>query len=255
MTKTWSKKLYYRAVGEECRYWLYKLRHPLLFKRLTTQVNVHDKGLFSLKGFKESESIFIHITKSAGTSVATSLYNMLPCHYTAWQYRVILGRRKFNRYFKFSFVRNPWDRLYSAYRFLNAGGWDEKDMAWSKSHLSNVAGFSDFVMNWLTPERLNSHIHFKPQYEFLLDSRGRILVDFLGYYESIEQDFDTIAQRVNSEARLGHKNPSPMGDYRSVYDPRSIARVGELYRRDIEMFGYEFTSFHRKSVFNGQLVD
>lgn len=249
------RNLYNQVVSEESRYWLYKLRHPKQFEDLLTRVNHHPKATFSIRGFTEREVIFVHITKSAGTSVALSLFGALPYHYTAWQYRVIFGNRLFNRYFKFTFVRNPWDRLYSAYNYLKNGGWDENDRQWANERWAGIANFDQFVLEWLTPERLNSHLHLRPQHYFLLDSSDNVLVDYLGYFETINDDFDSIAKKVNPGATLAHTNASPRGSYREAYNQQTKEKVAELYQRDIALFGYRFDGFDRKKVVNRRLVN
>lgn len=248
------RTLYKRTFSKETRFWLYKIRHPIAFHRLRTAEYRHEKALFSLKGYTDREAIFVHITKAAGTSVALSLFDALPYHHTAWQYRVIFGRKAFNRYFKFTFVRNPWDRLYSAYNYLKNGGWDDQDRAWAQKHWANIHSFDQFVTEWLTPERLDSHLHLKPQHYFLLDHKGTVLVDYLGYFESIDEDFKAIANHVNPTAKLGHTNASPRAGYKEVYSKAAKEKIGNLYKRDIELFGYRFEGYSRKNVVDGKLV-
>lgn len=249
--------VYERLLPFEYRYSLYKLRHQKEFDSLLNQVNVHDKGIFSLTGFTRSKTIFIHITKTAGTSVATSLYGMLPYHYTGVHYRVIFGKEKFNSYYKFAFVRNPWSRLYSAYTYLKAGGWDEKDEKWASDHLANIDSFEDFACNWLDENTIKLHIHFKPQHEFLLDHRGKLLINDLGYFESIQDDYRKFSAKVEGSKTLGHKNPTNRSrqSYQQAYSEKSKARVAELYKTDIELFGYSFDGYQRKRVINGKLVN
>lgn len=223
-------------------------------EQLKVQENRHHKAVFSLKGYTEREAIFVHITKAAGTSVALSLFGYLPYHYTAWQYRVIFGRKAFDHYFKFTFVRNPWDRLYSAYNYLKNGGWDENDRLWAEKHWADIATFEQFVLEWLTPERLDAHLHLRPQHYFLLDWRGKVLVDYLGYFETIDDDFSIIAAKVNPNASLTHTNASPRGGYQEAYSDQARDKVGRLYKRDIDLFGYEFEGVHRKTVVNRRLV-
>lgn len=249
------RQSYCRMFSPETRYWLYKIRHLGEFRELVTQCNSSGKGDFSLRGFAEREAIFVHVTKSAGTSVATSLFGYLPSHYSAWQYRVIFGKRDFTRYFKFSFVRNPWDRLYSAFSYLKGGGWDWRDERWFDENLSGVDDFNQFVMEWLTPERLHSHVHFWPQSHFIFDKRGNLLIDYLGYFETLGQDFFHIASRINPEAKLTRTNSSQRGSYLDVYTPEAIAKVEKLYAEDISNFGYSFRGLARKRVVNGVLVD
>ncbi|WP_051333530.1 sulfotransferase family protein [Aliagarivorans marinus] len=195
----------------------------------------------------------MHITKSAGTSVALSLFGKLPYHYRAWEYRVIFGRRRFNQYFKFAFVRNPWDRLYSAYSYLKGGGWNDDDRAWSQQHLTDIDDFEQFVLEWLTPERLYAHIHFWPQSDFIYDEKGKLLIDYVGYFEDINTDFKQIAKQLGIHTDLSHTNKSQRQGYQDVYTPEAIAKVAKLYQQDIQRFGYEFASHRRQQVINGTL--
>ena len=248
------RELYRSLVPYETRYWLYKSRHPAEFERLRTAVNHHPQGDFSIRAFDQLQCIFVHITKSAGTSVAQGLFGELPYHYTASQYRVIFGRRHFNRYFKFAFVRNPWDRLYSAYSYLQCGGWDDHDKAWRDANFEAVSDFDDFVLNWLTPERRFSHVHFWPQQRFLCDRHGRALLDHIGYFETLASDYEYIRQRIGSGAPLPHTNRSVRISYRDAFTPAAIKKVGELYANDIQLLGYQFDDFQRRVLRNGILV-
>lgn len=234
------RKLYHALIPYELRYWFYKIRHSKDFQSLRSAVFPSPKGDFSLRPFDCHQCLFIHITKAAGTSVAKSLFSYLPYHYTAVEYRVIFGRRAFNKYFKFAFVRNPWDRLLSAYSYLRDGGWNEQDRRWYDENISHLRDFNSFVIEWLDSNRLQSHLHLRPQSEFICDSRQRPLIDYLGYFESLPEDFAHIARVLNIEARLGHVNTSKRNDYRDIYSPEAIEKVYSVYRRDIENFGYDF---------------
>lgn len=248
------RTLYRRLLSDEARHWLYKLRHPAEFRELRRVVHPSPKGDFSLRKFDQHQCIFVHITKSAGTSVAKALFGELPYHYTATQYRVIFGRRDFSRYFKFAFVRNPWDRLYSAYSYLKGGGWDAKDKAWAEQHLTGIDDFNQFVTEWLTPARLDSHMHFWPQSRFICDRRGRPLIDYLGYFETIADDFDQIRRRLHIETTLPHTNASERIGYRSAYSPEAVEAVARLYPEDIARFGYHFDGFQRMRISNGKFI-
>lgn len=244
----WVNRFYRKLIPYELRYMLYKFRRPREFRELRQGIYPSEKGDFSLKPFDQYKCIFVHITKSAGTSVAKSLLGYLPSHYTATQYRVIFGRRQFEKYFKFAYVRNPWDRLYSAYCYLIGGGWNQQDKTWAKKHLSSVVDFNDFVLNWLSPERVYSHIHFWPQHRFVCDSKGYILLDYLAYFETIHQDFDAIAEKIGVQAKLGHENASNRQSYKSVYSADAINKVASIYQTDIDMFGYDFNGIKKRKV-------
>ena len=244
------RQLYNSILPEETRLQLYKLRHRQEYEDLRKRVFHSPKGDFSLRPFDEHQCIFIHITKTAGTSVAKSLFHYLPYHYTAIQYRVTYGKETFNNYFKFAFVRNPWDRLYSAYRYLKSGGWNNEDRVWAENHLAKFDNFSDFVKQWLTKENIAKHIHFKPQHLFICDSNGRLLVDYLAYFETLDDDFRRISEHLRINAEIGHHNTTPGNDYRDAYNQESRNIVADVYSVDIEIFGYNFDGICKRRTVN-----
>lgn len=246
--------LYEKLVPYETRYWLYKLRNPGEFKQLRTAVYESPKGNFSLRAYDAKKCIFVHITKTAGTSVAKSLFGELPYHYTATQYRVIFGRRTFNEYFKFAFVRNPWDRLHSAFTYLKKGGWNDADQQWAETHLAQVDDFNQFVMEWINEDRLHSHVHFWPQMDFVADRHGQPLINELAYFETIADDYQHIATRLGVPKMLTHVNASEKTSYKDIYKPEAIEKVRRLYAKDIAAFGYQFDGYDRKTIRNGQFM-
>lgn len=244
------RKCYESLVPYEKRYQFYKFRHPKEFIELRKKINPSPKGDFSLKPFDEYQAIFVHITKTAGTAVAKSLLGYLPYHYTAIEYRVIYGKDTFNSYFKFAFVRNPWDRLYSAYRYLKAGGWNAEDREWANANLSSYNDFNEFVIDWLSAENIRKHIHFKPQYEFIYDDKGNLLIDYIGYFETINEDFNAIGHKLGINTKLATHNANPGQCYTEIYNEQSKQRVAEIYCNDIERFGYRFDGIEKRN--NGE---
>jgi hypothetical protein len=242
------RRLYRQLVPVETRMRIYKLRNPGHFRRLRRVVNPSDRGDFSLRPFDERRCIFVHIPKTAGISVAESLFGYLPYHYTTLDYRVIFGTKTFREYFKFAFVRNPWDRLFSAYRFLASGGWNEKDRRWADENIAPYLDFNEFVERWLTPETAQTMMHFRPQWTFICNRRRDIEVDYLGYLETIETDFAHVASRLGIETPLQHRNASAKADYRSQYGAGARAVVEDVYRHDIELFGYVFDGIGERRV-------
>ncbi|SDX92673.1 Sulfotransferase family protein [Albimonas donghaensis] len=201
-------------------------------------------GGYSATGFDATRSIFVHLPKAAGVSVCRSLYGDLAGgHRTIADYQLIFSAREFRDYFKFTVVRNPWDRLYSAYRFLKSGGMSPRNRAWAEANLKDVHSFRGFVMDWLDELRLRSYVHFIPQEALLRGRDGDHPIDFVGFYETLDADFDTLRRRVNPQARLNHDNATPAAaprGYAEAYDAEMIARVGALYARDVALFGYVF---------------
>ena len=149
--------------------------------------DMRGRGVYS--GYADRHRcIFIHIPKAAGTSVARTLFNESSRHLRYTEYEQA-NPRKFREYFSFTFVRNPWSRLYSAYTFLQSGGMNEMDRRWAEEHLAGLPDFDSFVKRWITPENIRSWIHFYPQYCFICDDTLNLKMDFVGRYETLDQDF------------------------------------------------------------------
>jgi hypothetical protein len=243
--------IYHRLFPYETRFYLYKLRNAKEVASLKYKIFPSSKGDFSLRHFYDNKCIFVHITKAAGTSLAMSLFGELPYHYTAQQYRVIYGKKDFNQFYKFTFVRNPWDRLYSAYSFLKEGGWNDSDSLWAEKNLGEIDDFQEFVCEWLSEEKLNSHIHLWPQSKFVCDRYNHPIVNYLGYFETIQDDFKIILNKLKLPERdLKHTNSSKRIRYTDVYTADMIDKVSHLYCQDIVNFGYSFESFSRTQVSN-----
>ena len=201
-------------------------------------------GQISLAGFDRTQSIFVHIPKTAGVSVNYALYgNLGGSHRSIAQYELAFSARDFDRYFKFCFVRNPWDRTYSAYRFLKRGGMDEEDRRWAAGNLSGFADFEEFVTKWLNEENVKTWMHFWPQHT-LLRSRldGRIRIDYVGRFESLTADFMFVAKRLGIDATLPRTNSSgSVASYRDAYGRKTREIVGKVYNDDVQLFDYSFT--------------
>ena len=197
-----------------------------------------EKGL---KAFDQHQSIFIHVPKTGGRSIGTSLFGeLINSHFTADELKVIFGKAAFKRYFKFAFVRNPWDRAVSAYTFYKTRKSDNIKR-WGEKHLADYPDFESFVKGYLNPETIyTSKKAFWPQYVFICDEALVSQVDFLGYFEHLERDFKRVQERLGVSANLLHINASPRTDYREYYTSETRDIIADLYRKDIELFGYDF---------------
>ncbi|HTL74630.1 MAG TPA: sulfotransferase family 2 domain-containing protein, partial [bacterium] len=78
--------------------------------------------------FDQHRCIFVHVPKCAGISLVKSLFGDFDCgHTNLRRYQIMFAPAEFNGYFKFTIVRNPFDRVVSAFLFLKKGGVNEKD--------------------------------------------------------------------------------------------------------------------------------
>ena len=146
----------------------------------------------------------------------------------------------FRDYFKFTIVRNPWDRLVST-------------CAWSGQKWVNGEGLEPALFNELVvqlhqafraSQRASSPLgvapHLSPQFQWVFDEGQRPLVDFVARYENLEQDWRHICARLSIEVALPVRMRSHHRPYREYYCDETRAMVGEVYARDAELFGYGF---------------
>jgi len=201
---------------------------------------------FSFAQFDALRCIFVHIPKAAGISVSQGLFgNLGGGHVSIAVYRIVFPKEEFDSYFKFAFVRNPWDRLLSAYTFLKQGGVDELDRRWWADHgLARYRNFEEFVTGWVNRDNVETGLHFLPQYRYICAPFTRtICVDFVGRYEHIERDYAYVRERLGlPSAELPHLNrtPTPAGDFHEHYSAQTREIVQNVYREDIELFDYSF---------------
>ena len=212
--------------------------------------------------------LFVHVPKTAGQSVESfflglhglSWENRAPlllkpnpdpargperlAHLTAQEY-VGCGyvtEQRFRKFFKFAFVRNPWDRLVSVYHYKG---------------FKDRYSFRDFILRGMSFENryLGVYRHLMPQYEYLYDNKGNLLVDFIGRFENLQNDFEEVCKKLRIEpGMLPHRNPTKGRgvdtegggargsklNYTAYYDPELVKIVGDLYAKDVATFGYAF---------------
>jgi hypothetical protein len=198
--------------------------------------------------------VFVHLQKNAGTSMVAVLqphaiagprstwYSLLralglPRDYRRYKFRehaplreaqARMPAERFASYFKFGFVRNPWDRLVSDYAGLLQNPSHRRHR-----RARRLADFAAFI-EW------EAQRGKRVQLDLLCDRDGRMAADFVGRFENVEADFAEVCGRLGIAAELPHRNRSNRGDYREWYDDRTREMVRQYWRADIETFGYEF---------------
>jgi hypothetical protein len=224
---------------------------------------------------REFGCLFIHVPKTAGQSIEQFFMERLGldrktgrnhlvmgqntdrdcgtrklCHLSATEYMTCghLTPQEFDGMFKFAFVRNPYERLVSEYLYRNYF-----------SHHS----FRDFVLNKMPPPGWgDQYRHVMPQYDLLHDADGRLLVDFVGRFENLAEDFAQVCATLGFEdAELPHRNQSDKASrqrkrwirntlffngengkrhWANYYDAQTREFVAKLYRNDLATFDYGF---------------
>jgi len=180
--------------------------------------------------------IFIHINKTAGTSIGNAIGLPIKHHQTAREVIAKIGRDKWNEAYKFTLVRNPWDKVVSHYEYRRKR---------NKTGLaSNEIPFPEWVRKTYGPDKdplfYNNPKAFQPQVEWLKDDKGEISIDFIGKFESIDEDFRQIRNAIGVDADLPHLNASKRPGYQHYYDDETRKIVEQWFHEDIERFGYRF---------------
>ena len=205
--------------------------------------------------------IFVEVPKTGSTSIRTIIGFPPKSHLNIWQIkynmqhywthyggkknklleilylllpekkRNEIGSKQFNSYFKFGFVRNPWDRVVSLY-FRKEG-----------LQMRDKITFDEFV-SWIKYSS-STCVHPVPhvnQLDWFVDPHGNILVDFIGKFEALQNDWQTISNKLGIKQNLSHKKKNPSKDkhYTEYYSKKTKEIIEDKFRRDIEFFGYKF---------------
>ena len=145
--------------------------------------------------------------------------------------KIDIGRRQFENYFKFGFVRNPWDRVVSLYERTEP------------MQMKDKMSFEQFV-DWIQFSSATC-IHSSPhryQLDWFLDGSGHMLADFIGRFERLNEDWAVVADKLGiTEKMLPHARENPRArHYTEYYNPRTRDLIAQKFRVDIEHFGYQF---------------
>lgn len=198
----------------------------------------------------DKKFIFVHIPKTAGTSLRIAL-NMPPFdHFTA-QYFYDNYNFEFRRFFKFAFVRNPLSRFISLYNYVRM----EENYYHSSKFPSNSLGgkhpFYDichqksiehFIEYMVDPSNalIFQNSQFLPQSNWfnLNGEFGTEFYDFVGNYENILEDIKLLSQLINVNIQLPHLNQSIKKFEKSQLSNKSQALLQDYYAKDYELFNY-----------------
>ena len=200
--------------------------------------------------------IFVHISKTAGTSIRAALNPHcisvpsdkwhsflrrfdLPKNYQRFKFSkhafLSDAQRKvptdiYQSYFKFAVVRNPWDRLVSGYH----SEYGLKEGRNPNKKYKDPIGFENYLRR---QKRRRNY-----QYLRISNSAGEIDLDFMLRFENLNADIDSLAEKLNIEIDLPHKNTSFRNKavYQEYYDQHTRDFVSEHWAQDIELLDYDF---------------
>ena len=180
----------------------------------------------------EHKFIFVRIPKTASTSIINALYRecgKMEGHENHEDINYYI--RKYSNvhdYFKFTFVRNPWELRYSYY-FYN------KNLPGRHGKYARNLSLKDWILRY---SGKNSQVR-RTQLEFVGGNINNM--DFIGKFETLQEDFNIICDKIGiPRQELPHKNKSTRKHYTEYYDDETRQIVAEKFAKDIEYFGYEF---------------
>jgi hypothetical protein len=191
-------------------------------KGLWDEFGSHPKGAELLARFRRNFKI-------------ATLTDFAQQHLPAGVLRELLPEAVWNSYFKFAFVRNPWALLVSMYHFLRV-----------HTTTPGHRGLNpDMYELFQRSPTFDSYVRLYPlqladMSAFLCDENGKELVDFVGRYENMEEDFASVCRKIGIDIALPHVNRSEHAHYRDYYTAETKAIVSRLFARDIERFHYTF---------------
>ncbi len=221
----------------------------------------------------EKNFLFIHIPKTAGSSINHLLYPYrnfeysTTSHLTIENYRNWIDSKLFNNLFKFSFVRNPWDLQVSCWKYFvrNFGlTIDFKSyILWKFLEETNLLDYSKYLTNIKEDDKIEQHIRNAfyinrvPQMYFLISENGKIMVDYIGRLETIEYDMKLICDKLDIDLQFVPKiNVSNIEgeSYQNYYDEEAKKIVGDRFKLDCELFGYTFDEINEIKCIKGDSI-
>jgi chondroitin 4-sulfotransferase 11 len=206
------------------------------------------------------QAIFIHIPKTAGTSVTRCLADLDPDlallgqttpdvraltdelwsrHLGAAQVQAVVDSKIWPKYFKFAFVRNPYDLVVSHFFFQKRLHETAPHVLRSlhpdiSSMLAAGCGFSEW---------LKAATYIKPQSFYVLDEQGKVIVDFLGKFETMNADFAHVCKVLNIEVKLPHLLKTAHLSWDKYYDRETSEIIHRRFAKDFAPFGYKTMSW------------
>jgi hypothetical protein len=188
--------------------------------------------------------IFIHIPRCGGTSMEISITGKNWWRVERSTKHLIASTAQkiykpyWNDYFKFSFVRNPWDRMVSMSKFSKFYGVDLDN-----GNINISKYLKKFPQIEVDPRSKSKDDKFEPIKNAVYLNILNVELDFVGSFENINEDFEFVCESIGEAPfslvndnwhQLKHKH------YTEYYDDKTRQIVSEKYAKDIEHFGYEF---------------
>ncbi len=187
---------------------------------------------------ESKDFVFIHINKTAGTSIIKVIGKPFRKHLTAKEIIKTIGQEKWDNAYKFTVVRNPWDKVVSQYKHnikMNSNNMAKKHIEF-KDWVSSTYGEKKDPKYYGRPQM------FLPQVEWLKDFDGKIDIEKIIRFENLNEGINDVFKTLNIEHQLPHVNKTHKSNYKDFYDTETKNIISEWFHEDIAVFGYSFDS-------------
>lgn len=208
--------------------------------------------------------LFVHIAKTGGTSIRSALTSVMwpdtfywirkicnrvsgmtghrlgvkfPRHAKVIAAMEMLPKDYFQSLFRFTIVRNPWDLQVSSYHHI------QRERPHLLEHISDFDAFLHWKLEAQRPCHYILDASTEPQWFSVIDLQGQCVLDYIGRYETLVDDFQVICERIGFRhpPDLPHKRQAQARkDYRHYYSDWGADLVARRYQDDIDNLGYRF---------------
>ncbi len=184
--------------------------------------------------------IFIHINKTAGTSIEKALceygqkrtvskenndfkMSKQSQHFNYKEYREFLGA-DYDDYFKFTVIRNPFDRVASYYYGGNA--------------ISNELNFSDWIVDRYQNKNFQDFERMYSDYKHWI---GDEKMDLILRFENLSSDFEILKEKLNLDCELGFHNVTKhKKHYSKYYNEKTKEIIQNFFSDELKKFNYKY---------------
>ena len=211
--------------------------------------------------------IFVEFSKTGTTSIEGALENYCEtktnynCDSLYWKHaqpktiKELFEKEnkkdEWKHYFKFTFTRNPFDRVVSLWNYVHKTleiykeDCEKKGPDYIPEHIkwiehcqmitSECKTFNEYIKlssDWPVGDDSSFNFAFDKDEKF---------VDFIGKFENLQQDFDIVCDKIKiPRQKLPHKNKTKHKHYTDYYDDETRQLVAKKFAKDIEYFNYRF---------------
>jgi hypothetical protein len=149
-----------------------------------------------------------------------------------------VGDQVFKNYFKFSFVRNPFDRIFSTYNFLRS--WESPDRDFNNL-MQSFNSFSQFICSDCLVDRQVPDNMFFPQSHWLCSNTDDVALDFISKVEDLSADIASILNIIEVESLVDKSKIQILNE--SVDDLNKLEINSQVIEKIINIYKDDFVKY------------